>query len=73
MKILRLTESDYSVLMMMLGMATGTASKDGAIPDSFKKLVDWIIVQGGNEHSYTYFTDKQTIKAIKEDEIAREK
>ena len=72
MKTLRLTESDYQTLCLMLGSATGAHLKENApIPQSMKDLVDWVMIQG-SPNNYTYWNDKNRLAEQKEAELSKE-
>ena len=56
MKNIRLTDEDFGTLLLMMGMAVGAhmrTSKIGEdIPQSFKEVTDWILLQGGEGRLY---------------------
>lgn len=67
---LKLTLGDYQALCMMLGYATGAHHKqDGPIPQPWKDVTDWILIQG-SPNNYTYYNDKNRLREQKEKELS---
>lgn len=69
---LKLIRKDYESLVMMLGYANGSHNqKDGPMPQAWKDLTDWVLIQG-SESNYTYYNDKNRLREAKEKELAEE-
>lgn len=66
---IRLTRKDHSVLCAMLGYAAGAQLKDeGFIHPLHKEVTDWVLIQGA-PNNYTYYHEKEALRAKKEAEF----
>lgn len=71
---IELTQRDHETLIMMLGFAAGAIGrgrKEGLIPASWKEVTDWVLIQGAPD-TYTYFNDKEPLRARKLRELEGE-
>lgn len=68
MYTVRLTERDYATLVMMLGFAGAAWTKQEPLPQSWKEVTDWIVIQGFPTN-YTYWHDKEELRKKKEGEL----
>ena len=64
-----LTDRDYCTLCHMMGFAVGAWTKNGELPAAWRDLVDWIIIQGDDPNTYTYFNNKEELRLKKEAEL----
>lgn len=66
---LKLTPQDYQSLCILMGYANAAHTiKDGPLPQAWKDLTDWILIQG-DESNYTYYNDKNRLKEQKLKEL----
>lgn len=74
METLRLTESDYGLLLYMLGFAySGHLEKHISTTDGMTDLIDWILLQANSKsHLYRHNNDRDSFRKLKEEEIAND-
>lgn len=67
---LKLTNSDYAALLLVLGYVSAIShEKNLTVQNATRELTDWILIQGAPDN-YTYWNDKETLRAKKELELA---